>query len=90
MRLRRYSALVLLFALGCGGEQPKSDEVVPLDQVPANLLEVARKQLPDYTFDTVYKIKVNGKDAYEIRGKNKQGKVREVEVSSTGEVLAVE
>jgi uncharacterized membrane protein YkoI len=89
MSVRRHGVLVLLFALGCGGK-PQSDEVVPLDQVPANLLAVAREQLPGYTFDTVYKIKVNGKEAYEIRGKNKQGKIREVEVAATGEVLAVE
>ena len=53
-------------------------------------MEVARKQLPGFTFDTVYKMKVNGKDAYEIRGKNKQGKTREVEVSAAGEVLEIE
>ena len=33
---------------------------------------------------------VDGKDAYEVRGKDKRGKVREVEVSATGEVLAIE
>jgi hypothetical protein len=53
-------------------------------------MEVARKQLPGYTFDTVYKMKIDGKDAYEVRGKDKKGKVREVEVSATGEVIAVE
>ena len=69
---------------------PESDPIVPIEQVPANVLEVARKQLPGYKFDTAYKMKIDGKDAYEIRGKDKRGKVREVEVSATGEVLAVE
>jgi uncharacterized membrane protein YkoI len=53
-------------------------------------MEVARKELPGYTFDTAYKMKIDGKDAYEVRGKDKRGKVREVEVSAAGEVLAIE
>ena len=84
------------FALGCAliltgcESRPTADQIVPIDQVPAHLLEIARKELPGITFDTVYKMKVDGKDAYEIRGKNKQGKIREVELSATGEVLEVE
>jgi uncharacterized membrane protein YkoI len=80
--------IAIVFA-GCEG-QPKSDDIVPIEQVPAIVMDVARKQLPGYTFDTVYKMKVDGKDAYEVRGKDNRGKVREVEVSATGEVLAVE
>jgi len=87
----RYS-LALIVALGLLGceSRPTADQIVPIDQVPAPLMEIARKQLPGFTFDTAYKMKVEGKDAYEIRGKNKQGKTREVELSTTGEVLAVE
>ncbi|WP_422932125.1 hypothetical protein [Singulisphaera sp. PoT] len=55
-----------------------------------NLMEIARKELPGYTFDTAYKMKVDGKDAYEIKGKDMRGKVREVEVSVDGKVLEVE
>ena len=79
--------MILIFALGCSSSPPESDEIVPLDHVPANIMEVARKQLPGYTFDTAYKMKIDGKDAYEVRGKDKRGKVREVEVSADGEVL---
>lgn len=82
------AALLTLFA-GCA-EPPKSDPLVPIDQVPPNLMEIARKQLPGYTFDTVYKMTIDGKEAYEIRGKNKQGKIREVEISAAGEVLEIE
>jgi hypothetical protein len=80
---------LLLLALGCGGK-PQSDEVVPLDKVPAPVMDAARKTLPGLKFDTAYKMKVRGKDAYEVRGKDKRGKVREVEVSTTGEVLEIE
>jgi uncharacterized membrane protein YkoI len=81
---------LLLIASGCGDARPQSDEVVPVEKVPAVVMEVARKELPGFTFDTVYKMKIDGKEAYEVRGKDKRGKVREVEVSATGEVLAVE
>ena len=93
MRHRFVSAfcLSLTLVLGAGCEsRPTPDQIVPMDQVPANLIEIAQKELPGITFDTAYKLKVDGKDAYELRGKNKQGKIREVELSSTGEVLEVE
>lgn len=80
---------LLVLAPGCERE-PTADQIVPLEQVPPKVMEAARKELPSYTFGTAYKMKIEGKDAYEIRGKDKRGKVREVEVSATGEVLGVE
>ena len=65
-------------------------EPVPLDKLPAGSLETARKKLPAVTFDRARKIKFNGQEAYEIIGKDKRGKTREVEVSTTGQVLEIE
>jgi uncharacterized membrane protein YkoI len=87
---RAFPGVLLMFVVAGCESGPKSDDIVPIEQVPANVMEVARKQLPGYTFDTVYKMKIDGKDAYEVRGKDKRGKVREVEVSATGEVIAIE
>jgi hypothetical protein len=81
---------VLALAVGCGEGKPQADEVVPIGSVPSAVMETARKTLPGLKFDTAFKMKVNGKDAYEIRGKDKKGKTREVEVSATGEVLEIE
>ena len=89
MRKTHFGVAMLLFAIGCGGE-PKSDQIVPIEEVPPKVTEAARKTLPGYAFDTIYKMKIDGKDAYEVRGKDKRGKVREVEVSATGEVLGIE
>ena len=86
---RTLFAILMILATGCESE-PKSDEIVALEQVPANVMDAARKQLPGITFDTVYKMKIDGKNAYEVRGKDKRGKVREVEVSASGEILGVE
>ena len=79
----------MVAALGCENE-PKSDDIIPIEQVPAKVMEAARKELPGLKFDTAYKMKIEGKDAYEVRGKDKRGKIREVEVSATGEVLGIE
>jgi hypothetical protein len=83
-------AAFLLAALGCGDDEAEPAHSVPIDQVPPKLMEIARKQLPGLNFDRAYKIEVNGKDAYEIRGKDSRGKIREVEVSQDGEVLEVQ
>ena len=85
-------ALILstsLLALGCENT-PKADQLIPIDQVPARVMEVARRELPGLTFEIASKLKVDGKDAYELRGKDKRGKTREVEVTETGEVLEIE
>jgi uncharacterized membrane protein YkoI len=89
MKMMFFVGPLTLLLLGCESE-PKADQIVPIEQVPQKVMEVARRELPGYTFDTVYKMKIDGKDAYEVRGKDKRGKVREVEVSATGEVLAIE
>jgi hypothetical protein len=81
---------VFTLVFGCGDTPPQSDPVVPIEEVPPKIMEVARKELPGFTFDTVYKMKIDGKDAYEVRGKDNRGKVREVEVSADGEIIAVE
>ena len=90
MRKNLYLEMMLILAFGCTNSPPESDDLVPIAQVPANVMEVARKQLPGYNFDTAYRMKIDGKDAYEVRGKDKRGKIREVEVSAAGEVLAIE
>jgi hypothetical protein len=50
-------------------------------------MKVAQKQFPDIKFDTVWKTEGG---AYEVRGKAKTGKVREVEVSEQGQVVEIE
>ena len=92
--MRTVRLCVVIFAsfaaFGCGSTPPKSDPIVPIEQVPPKVMDVARKELPGFTVDTVYKMKIEGKAAYEVRGKDKRGKVREVEVSADGELMAVE
>jgi hypothetical protein len=85
MRKLPLPLLFFLLALGCDNE-PTSDQMVPLDQVPSNVMEAARKALPSYTFDSAGKIEFDGKDTFEVRGKHQKGKVREIEVWGSGKV----
>jgi hypothetical protein len=77
----RVLLLCLLLVCGC-----KKEEAVPMpfDQVPKELVDKAQKDMPDVAFDTARKLS-NGN--IELRGKNKQGKVREVEFNPAGEIV---
>lgn len=82
--------LILLLAAGGCGSKEVVTEVVPIEQVAPNLVEVAQKSLPEVKFTSARKVKVDGEDVYEIRGKMPNGKIREVEVSAAGKVLEIE
>jgi uncharacterized membrane protein YkoI len=91
--MRNVVAAVLLLALaaGCGANSaPPAKVAVPLSEIAPELMAVARQTLPNVTFDSARKIQVNGEDVFEIRGKQPNGKVREVEVSVSGKVVEVE
>ena len=75
---------------GCGKQPAPQNTFVPIAEIDPALVKVAEQKLPNVKFDTVRKIKVHGQDAFEIRGKMANGKIREVEVSASGEVLEVE
>jgi hypothetical protein len=81
-----FMLLLLVLAIGCGDKESRA-VIVPLDQVPATFLKTAREKLPEVKFDHARKLP-NGN--YEIRGKAKNGKVREVELNASGEVVEIE
>jgi outer membrane lipoprotein-sorting protein len=78
-------ALAAVFLAGCGEDRSKA--VVPLDQVPEPAMKAAKETLKDVKFEQAFK-KADG--TYEVRGKNAQGKVREVEVTADGVVKQIE
>ncbi len=75
-----------VLVIGCSDSGGKV-EVVALDQVPEPLVKKAKETLPEVRFESARKLP-NGN--YEIRGKSKAGKVREVEVNPSGEVVEIE
>lgn len=87
-------ALVAAFAVpmaggvGCSRRQAAApDASMRIEDVPPELMKIAQKELPGVTFDAVWR-KPSG--TLEIRGKAKNGKVREVEVRPDGSIEEVE
>lgn len=97
---RMLAALATWFATaafaGCGEHDLPpgiTKQAVALDDVPASLREAARKAIPEAKINEAWKnLDPEGKlHSYEIRGRNPaNGKVREVRVSLTGEILESE
>jgi hypothetical protein len=85
----RLWCLTLLVAAGCGVASI-GGKTMPIDQVPANLIEVAKKEVPGLKLENAYVFESDGKKIYEIRGTNSKGKIIEVEVDETGKVVAIE
>ena len=89
--MRSMILLALLLSLsGCGSPPAPESPWLSTADIPADLLAAAQKKLPQVKFDTARKIKYKGGDAFEIRGKAPNGKVREVEATPDGEVIEVE
>jgi len=78
---------VVLVAVGCGEAKKAPPKTMRISDVPAAFMETARKELPDVAFDEVW-VKKDG--TLEIRGKAKNGKVREVEIRPDGTVEEIE
>lgn len=81
--------LTLLFSLlliGCENEEMDGQNV-PLEKVPEKVMEVAKQKLPGITFEQAW---TTPKGNYEVRGRDKNGKVRDIQVKPTGEVVEVD
>lgn len=77
------SALALT---GCG-EKKAQKTTMELKDVPPEVMKVAKEKLPGVTFDAAYR-EPNG--SYEVRGKDKSGKTREIDIKPDGTVEEVQ
>ena len=90
--MRQYLSLpsvLLMLLTGCG-EVFEKTEMLPIDKVPEKVIAVAKEKLPGVTFDTAWTEKNGDKTVYEVRGKSKDGKTRDIKVTPDGTVLEVD
>jgi hypothetical protein len=82
-------SLALFIVLVCGGgcSPAKKKEPMEMEKVPESVMKIAKEKLPDVTFERAFR-EPNGD--YELMGKDKKGKVREIDISPAGVVTQIE
>jgi hypothetical protein len=73
--------------LGCGGPAKGKKTTIDLKDVPPNIMKIAKDNLPGVEFDTAWK-KESG--VFEVQGKAKNGKVREIDIRPDGSIEEIE
>jgi hypothetical protein len=90
MTRRIAMCLLILVACGCGND-PSKDQPLSLEQVPENILKAAEQErarsLPDVKFERAAR---HADGSYEVRGKGKNGKVRDIELDANGKLIEIE
>jgi len=81
------AAVVGLVCLTGCGEAMLKKTTLELKDVPENVMAVAKEKLPGVTFETAWQL---GNGVYEVRGKAKNGKVREIDIQPDGTVVEIE
>src|SRR5262245_17984863 len=62
-------------------------QIIPFNDAPPIVIKAAQDRWPDFNFDEVLK---SNNGLYEVRGKNKTGKIYKARVSASGAILALE
>ncbi len=87
-------SLLVVTGSGCSENEPREQNTadIAVKDVPADVMEQAKKALPDVEFEDAWKVQdAEGKLlGYEVRGRNNVGKIREVRISPEGKVLEME
>jgi hypothetical protein len=84
----RLPALLLFVCLsGCGGPTVVPNAPVTLKDVPPAVLAAAKKKFPDVKITTATQTPTGN---FELSGQTKKGKLHELVVSSSGEILESE
>lgn len=79
--------LLMAFLTGCGSSWEGPKVQVKMEEVPPAALKTAQEKIPGMVFTEAF-LKKDG--TYEVRGKTKTGKVREVEVKADGTFVDLE
>lgn len=80
-------AASLFLLTNCSESIGERKEPIALDKVPADILKVAQDEHPDLKFESAFTEIEDEQPVYELRGKTKNGKIIEVEVTKDGKIL---
>jgi hypothetical protein len=86
MRRLFLAAVLTIAAAGCGGGE-SGKKPMKMEEVPSEAMKAAKEKLPEVTFTEAFREK-NGD--IELRGKDKKGKVVEIDVSPDGKTTKIE
>jgi hypothetical protein len=87
------AACLLVLSYGCGAGDGDGDDVaekkepIPIEQVPPAVLATAKQREPGLTWFAAAKDRYQGKESIEIRGRAKNGKIKELEIALDGTFL---
>lgn len=79
-------ALLGIAAVGCGGSGSGKSSM-KMEDVPPDVMKAAKEKMPEVSFTEAFREK-NGD--FELRGKDKKGKVVEIDVSPDGKTTKIE
>jgi hypothetical protein len=90
--MRRFkSHLVVMLCLaglvGCAKPVEQRKEAVAIKDVPADLLKLAKRNYPNYNFQSAFADVEGGQKVYKLMGKTKTGKIMELAITEQGEIL---
>ena len=95
IRHARILAAGLLIALpfqpGCAAPkppEPAGEQKIEIADVPAGVLEAAKKHQPGVEFQWARKDWQDGVLVYKVQGESGEGKIHEVQITAAGEFLA--
>ena len=87
---QRLTVLALTGLFGFAATATAKDESVALDKVPKAVLETAKKMFPKVKWTEAEKEVEDDTVIYKLEGKLSNGKVYEMEITESGEIIEIE
>ena len=90
--VRRLALMIgLLATTGCESREPTAEsDRIEFSAIPENVISAARAELPKVDFEQAWVEREDGGLSYEIRGRDPDGKTREVKIASDGRIIETE
>ena len=90
MRFHQIASVFVTVAMSAGCSESVIEgrkQPLAMDKVPPEIMKIAQEKYPELTFETAFTEVEDGKPVYELKGKTKEGKIREVEITRDGKIM---